>query len=291
METQPTSKFGRGFAHRKDTINGIAIHSVTGGDGPAVMLLHGWPQTSWEWRRIMPSLAERFTVIAPDLRGFGDSAKPPPEHGYDVASVCADLIGLLDRLQISSVRLIGHDLGGLVAYAMSRLHPKRVERLALADAPLPVYGLEVPGWSAIEKRLWHLQFHKVPYLPEALITGRERVYLSWHFAQSIQNVPAISAADIDEYVRCYAAPGGLSAGFAFSRSAERSAQQVKDTSRDKLKIPLLFFGGETSLGNAFEKYLGQIAEDAKLFVVPRSGHWMPEENPTFLLEKLTPFLA
>lgn len=141
------------FRHRKDVVNGIALHSVVGGEGPAVLLLHGWPQTWWEWRHVMPKLAEHFTVITADLRGFGDSERPAPERGYDAATLCADLVGLFEALGVSSASVVGHDLGGLVAYALQRLHPSRVDRLALADAPLPLLGLNVPAWNQIEKRL------------------------------------------------------------------------------------------------------------------------------------------
>ena len=236
-----------GFRHRKDAVNGIALHSVVRGEGPVVLLLHGWPQTWWEWRHVMPSLAEHRMVVAVDLRGFGDSERPAPERGYDAATLCADLVGLLDVLGASSASVVGHDLGGLVAYALARLHPERVDRLALADAPLPLLGPDIPAWSQIEKRLWHQRFHRVPYLPEQLIAGRERLYLSWHFAQTIQNVGAITARDLDEYVRCYSVAGGLSASFAFGRAIDISAEQVRAASRDKMSIPLLFFGGAKSL--------------------------------------------
>ena len=157
--------------------------------------------------------------------------------------MCADLIGLLDTLEIPSASVVGHDLGGLVAYAMGRLHPERVSHLAPLDAPLPLLGLEVPAWSQIEKRLWHQRFHRVPFLKEALIGGRERLYLSWHYAQTIQNVGAISAEDIDEYVRCYTQAGGLAASFAFGRAIDMSAEQVRAASQEKMAISLLFFGG------------------------------------------------
>jgi pimeloyl-ACP methyl ester carboxylesterase len=279
------------FRHRKDAVNGISLHSVVDGEGPAILLLHGWPQTWWEWRHMLPRLSEQHSTIAVDLRGFGDSSKPPPEAGYDVGTLCTDLCELLDAQGHVTATVIGHDLGGLVAYAMARLHPERVERLVLLDAPLPIYGLEVPAWAEIEKQLWHQRFHKVPWLPEALISGRERLYLSWHFAQGIQNPAAITERDIDEYVRAYSQPGGLASGFAFSRATETSAKQVTAVAREKMKIPLLFFGGATTLANAFEPHLGQVAESYRVEVVPESGHWMPEENPEFLLTKLRPFLA
>ncbi len=237
----------------------------------------------------MPALAENFTVFALDLRGFGDSEKVPPESGYDAANLCADLLALLDRLDLRSVNLVGHDLGGLVAYAFTRFHSDRVERLALADTPLPLYDLEVPEWSEIEKRLWHQRFHQVPYLPEALITGRERLYLSWFFS-SAYDPTAIGPEDIDEYVRTYASPGGLSSGFAFSRAIDRSAAQVKAAAHGKMTTPLLFLGSEMTLQDVFDEPLKQIAANVKTVVVPRSGHWMPEENPDFFTEQLLSFL-
>jgi pimeloyl-ACP methyl ester carboxylesterase len=274
------------FRHRKDKVNGISLHSVVGGAGPAVLFLHGWPQTWWEWRRVMPALIERYTVIAVDLRGFGDSERPAPERGYDAATMCADLVGLLDTLDVPSVNMVGHDLGGLIAYALARLHPSRVDRLALLDTPLPLLGLNVPAWTMIEQRLWHQRFHRVPFLPEALIGGRERLYLSWHFAQTIQNVGAITSEDLDEYVRCYSQAGGLAASFAFGRAIEISTEQIRAAAIDKMSIPLLFFGGAKSLAGAFKDHLEQIAPDSRLLVVPDSGHWMPEENPSFVIREL-----
>lgn len=280
------------WRHRSDVVNGIALHSVTAGSGPAVLLLHGWPETWWEWRHLIGPLARHFHVVATDLRGFGDSAKPPPEAGYDVATVCADLAGLLDALDLPSAYVCGHDLGGLVGYALARLHPARVARLVLADAPLPLYDLEVPAWAAIEKQLWHQRFHRVPYLPEALIAGREHLYLSWHFAQSLRNIAAIRVEDVDEYVRCYSMAGGLGGGFAFSRAVETSARQVRAAAAGgPLEMPLLFLGGAGSLGDVFKPYLGQIARQARTVVVPDCGHWIPEENPQFVLEELLAFYA
>jgi pimeloyl-ACP methyl ester carboxylesterase len=200
-----------------------------------------------------------------------------------------DLVGLLDALDVPSVKVVGHDLGGLVAYALARLHPGRVDRLALLDAPLPLLGLEVPAWRVIEQRLWHQRFHRVPFLPEALIAGRERLYLSWHFGQTIQNIGAITSEDLDEYVRCYSQAGGLAASFAFGRAIETSAEQVRTASGAKMSIPLLFFGGAKSLAGAFKDHLGLIAADSRLLVVPDSGHWMPEENPSFVIKELQAF--
>ena len=233
-----------GLRHQSIPTHGVRLHAVSAGD-PAmqtVVLLHGWPQTWWEWRHVMPALSQRFHVVALDLRGFGDSDRPAPESGYDVATLAADIAGVLDHLAVARAHVVGHDLGGHVAYAVARLHPQRVDKLALADTPLPLYGLEVPGWAQVEKRLWHQQFHRVPYLPEALIAGRERLYLSWFFSMHAWNRSAIGPADVDEYVRAYSAPGGLSAGFAFSRTTERSAEQVKAASTGPLSRAVALHG-------------------------------------------------
>ncbi|CAL1238953.1 alpha/beta fold hydrolase [Candidatus Methylocalor cossyra] len=196
MDSKHIADFGTPFSHHMARVNGVRLHYVTGGKGPPVVLLHGWPQTWWEWRRIMPTLAEQFTVIALDLRGFGDSEKP--ESGYDVATLGADLVALLDHLWLGAARLAGHDLGGWVAYAFARLHTDRVERLALADTPLPLFGVDAPMWPEIEKRLWHLRFFQVPHLAEALIGGRERLFLDWFFRQSAYDPSTIGPADLDE---------------------------------------------------------------------------------------------
>ena len=277
------------LSHATAKVNGVRLHYARGGKGPVLLLLHGWPQTWWEWRHVIPLLVDRFSIVAVDLRGFGDSERPPPEAGYDVATVCADLVGLMDHLDMKRGFVAGHDLGGLVAYALARLHPSRIDAVALLDAPLPLYGLEVPFWAEIEKQLWHQRFHRVPYLPEALVAGKERLYLSWHFSSAFDPT-AIGPQDIDEYVRCYSKPGGLAASFAFSRAAEKSAEQVKSAAREKMKIPLLFLGGELTLQDKFGPFLNQIAENAQAMTVPGSGHWMPEENPAFVAERLRSFL-
>ena len=278
------------FSHHKVLANSIKLHYVTGGRGPAVLLLHGWPQTWWEWRWIMPSLAEQFTVVALDLRGFGDSEKPM--GGYDAANLCADVGALLDHLGLDRVHLVGHDLGGLVAYAFTRLYSKRVEKLAIADAPLPLFGLDVPMWPQIEKQLWHLNFFHVPDLPEALIGGREQMFLTWFFKNGAYDTSAITAADIEEYTRAYTAPGALRSGFAFNRARELSAAEVKAAAQTKMTTPLLFLGNElTRLGDLFAEPLKEIATNFHIATVPRSGHWMPEENPSFVTQQLLSFFA
>lgn len=282
-----------GFEHGHVIANDVRLHFVRGGTGAPLLLLHGWPQTWWEWRHMMPALTERFSIVALDLRGFGDSERPPAEVRYaevryDVATLCADIAALLDRLGFDTIRLVGHDLGGLVSYAFARLHGQRVEKLALADAPLPLYGLEVPGWDAVEKQLWYQRFHRVPYLPEAPIAGRERVYLSWHFSSAC-NPAAITPDDIDEYVRCIrrsAAFGRLhlrSRGRSLGRTGQGGGIRPDDN-------PAALLRRAASMGGLFAESLGRIATDAQLCVVPDSGHWMPEENPRFMAERLLAFL-
>jgi pimeloyl-ACP methyl ester carboxylesterase len=237
----------------------------------------------------MPLLAARHAVTALDLRGFGDSEKPL--SGYDVATLCADLDALLRQLNVRAVRLVGHDIGGLVAYAFARLHPDRVERLALADAPLPLLGVQAAFWPLVERQLWHQAFFRVPDIPEALIAGRERMFLGWFLTHNAYDPSVFGPADIDEYVRCYSAPGALRASFGFGRARDQSLEQVQRASAAKLKMPILMLGGETTLRDTLVDPLRQVAEDVRGAVVPRSGHWMPEENPAFVAEQLLAFFG
>jgi pimeloyl-ACP methyl ester carboxylesterase len=178
-----------------------------------VVLLHGWPSTWYEWRHVMPLLAARFRVIAPDLRGLGDSSRPAA--GYDKKTVAADLWQLLSgTLGLSRWHLVGHDWGGPVAFALAAAHPEAIRTLTIVDVTLPGIG---PDISQGGKR-WHHAFHMTPDLPEALVQGRERAYLSWFYESFSWQRGVFGAADIDEYLRTYTQPGALRAGFAFYRN-------------------------------------------------------------------------
>lgn len=203
--------------HRKTRVNGLRLHHVQAGQGDPVVLLHGWPQTWYEWRHVMADLSQDYRPIAVDLPGFG--ASDIPHRPHEAVAMIDDLVGLLDTLESDTIDLVGHDLGALVAFALARLHPYRVRTLTLVDAPLPVLGVEHPAWAQMQQALWHQNFHNVPDIPEALISGREHMYLSWFFANHSSDPTAIDARDIEEYVRSYAAPGRLRASFASAAHA------------------------------------------------------------------------
>ncbi|WP_193196829.1 alpha/beta fold hydrolase [Nostoc sp. MG11] len=172
--TSTSEKFDQSFTHHTIQVNGVRLHYVVGGKGDLVVLLHGYAQTWYEWRKIMPALAEHYTVIAPDLRGAGDSDKPLT--GYDKRSLANDIYQLVKQLGFQQVYLVGHDIGLMVAYAYAAAHPDDVKRLVVIDAPIP--GVE--PWEEVitSPMVWHFAFHAVPNLPEALVAGRERTYLS-----------------------------------------------------------------------------------------------------------------
>jgi pimeloyl-ACP methyl ester carboxylesterase len=198
------------FSHNMASVNGIKLHYVIGGHGPPVVLLHGWPETWYAWHTIMPALAKNYTVIAPDLRGLGDSSKPAT--GYDGKTAAEDIHQLVTKLGYKTILLVGHDIGTQVAYSYAAAHPTEVKKLAVMELTIP--GFAPPGRPSI----WWGIFHQVPDVPEALVQGKEMMYLSWFYRGLTYNPAAITQADINEYVSHYSAPGGLRAGFEYYRA-------------------------------------------------------------------------
>jgi pimeloyl-ACP methyl ester carboxylesterase len=275
--------------HHTADLSAVRLHYLVAGDGPALVLLHGWPQSSHEWRHLIPSLATHYRVIAPDLRGLGDSGRP--QGGYDKTTVAADVAELLTgTLGIRQVAVVGHDWGGAVAYALAANHRSLVTRLAILDMLLP--GIELPGLGANAlSAYWHFGFHGVRDLPELLIAGRERAYINWFFTQFAYNPRAIAEADVDEYARCLAQPGALRAGFEYYRAVAQDAADFAVAAREPLTCPVLALGGERSIGAAVKLCMQQVARDVRGGVMPRAGHWLAEEQPQALLDALSDFLA
>jgi pimeloyl-ACP methyl ester carboxylesterase len=279
--------------HHFADLGEVLMHYVTAGQGPPVVLLHGWPQTWWEWRHVIPALAETYTVIAPDLRGLGDSSRPL--GGYDKRTIANDIWLLVaERLGHRSFFLVGHDWGGPTAFALAAAHPQAVGRLVILDVVIPGAG----GDFSEGGQRWHHQFHMTPDLPEALTRGRERTYLSWFYRTFAYRPDAITAADLDEYVRTYSQPGAMRAGFAYYRAL---LQDVADNravlAHDKLAMPVLALGGAVSYphgrgrSSAPEQSLRQVALDVRGAVVPDCGHFIPEEAPDVLIKHLLDFFA
>ena len=271
------------FSHHMATVNGIQMHYVIGGQGEPIVLLHGWPQTWYEWRHIMPSLAKNYTVIAPDLRGLGDSSKPVT--GYDGKTTAEDIYQLVSQLGFKKIFLVGHDFGVQVAYSYAAARPNEVSRLVILDVPIPGIG---PGENITG--LWWAQFHMVRDIPEMLVDGHEREYLTGFYRRTC-NPAAITQEDIDEYVSHYSAPGGMRAGFEYYRALLDDVKQNVESSKIKLPMPVLALGGECSFGTAALESLRLLATDVRGGLVPDSGHWIAEEQPQFLVDQLFNFFG
>jgi len=276
--------------HHQADLGDVRLHYVTAGTGFPVVLLHGWPQSWFEWRHIIPGLQERFRVIAPDLRGLGDSSRPA--DGYDKKTVAHDVWRLVTEvLGVSRFHLVGHDWGGPTAYALAAAHPDAVRTLTILDVTIP--GDSSPNISQGGRR-WHHALHQTPDLPEALITGREDIYLGWFYRNYGARPDAISDADIAEYLRIYRQPGALRAGFAYYRAIPRDiVDNAATAAAFKLPMPVLALGGDRSWGRGMEvvESLRRVAVDVRGGVIENCGHWIPEEQPADLLRRLLAVLA
>lgn len=274
--------------HHHADLGDVRLHYVTAGTGFPVVLLHGWPQSWYEWRKIMPDLASRYRVIAPDLRGLGDSSRPT--DGYDKKTVANDIWRLVhDVLGVDRFFLVGHDWGGPTAYALAAAHPDAVRKLVILDVTIPGDGS--PNISQGGRR-WHHAFHQTPDLPEALVAGREDIYFGWFYRNYGARPDALSDADIAEYLRVYRQPGTLRSGFSYYRAIPRDIADNSATSAAfKLPMPVLALGGDRSWGRGLEvvESLRRLAVDVRGGVVENCGHWMPEEQPRELTQRLLAF--
>lgn len=277
------------ITHHVAELSDVRLHYVTAGDGPPVVLLHGWPQTWYEWRHVIPALAEHHRVIAPDLRGLGDSSRP--EGGYDKKTVAGDIWELVDsELGQTRFQLVGHDWGGPTAYALAAAHPEMVAGLVIIDVVIPGDG----GDFSQGGRRWHHQFHMTPDLPEALILGREEIYLRWFYHTFGHRPDAISENDIAEYLRTYAQPGAMRAGFEYYRALPRdAADNAEIVARFKLPMPVLAIGGGGGRGRGAEpeQSLRRVATNVRGAIIEACGHWVPEEQPERLARLLLAFFA
>ena len=280
------------FSHHMASVNGIQMHYVIGGQGDPLVLLHGFPQSWYEWRHIMPALAKNYTVIAPDLRGFGDSSKPVT--GYDGNTTAEDIYQLTSQLGFNQILLVAHDVGSQTAYSYAAAHPNNVSKLVIMDFPFP--GFLPPEFG--ENGPWWFAFYQVPDLPEALLEGKEREYISWFMKGLAYNPSAITEEDIDVFVSHVSAPGGMRAAFEHFRAFPLDAEQNKESAKDKITMPVLVLGGDIypALGGDFPGNFAlsstqALAENVTGVTVPLSGHWIPEEQPEFVIEQLTTFFS
>jgi len=263
----------RGVNPRDAKIDNVQLHFLTAGHGPVVILLHGFAETSRMWQPIIPLLAEKFTVIAPDLPGIGDSSIP---EKIDMLSAARQIHELVRSLKIEKARVVGHDIGLMVAYAYAAQFPNETEKLAVMDAFLP----GVPGWQAIYNapHIWHLRFNGE--YPEALVKGRERIYFEYFWNVFAANkTRSIPEADRKAYTEAYSKPGRMRAAWAYFASWPQLSKDFSQLSQTKLTMPVLSIGGEKSLGNELAAQMKLVADNVTVVVLPNTGHWILEERP------------
>lgn len=278
-------EFPGSFEIRQIASNGATIHVRTGGDGPAVLLLHGYGETGDMWAPMAIDLARDHRVVVPDLRGMGLSGKPA--GGFDKKTQGVDMAGVLDDLKIERVDLVTHDIGNMVGYAFAAQFPERVRRFALIDAPLPGVG----PWEEILKNplLWHFRFGGPDM--ERLVAGRERIYLD-RFWNEFSAAPArFSEAAREHYASLYALPGAMHSGFLqFAAFDQDALDNQAFLAKGKLSMPVLAIGGEKSFGKAMADVMRFAATDVREGVIPESGHWIMEENPAATIAMVREFL-
>jgi pimeloyl-ACP methyl ester carboxylesterase len=278
--------------HAFETIDGLRLHYVTAGpeDAEPLVLLAGYPESWFAWRKVMPILAGRYRVIAIDLPGQGDSDKPI--DGYDTGTVARRVHDLTARLGLTHYNLAAHDIGAWVALPYALMYPNEVSRLGLLDAGIP--GVTLPDMLPTAPnrawRTWHFAFHTVPDLPEALIAGRERVYLDWFLRRKTASPLSFSDADLDEYVRIFTMPGALRAGLAFYRAVSVSAEQNRAlVGNRKLTMPVLAISADQGSIPDMSGPLRPFADDLRGETVSSSGHFIPEEQPEAVARLLGEF--
>ena len=271
-------------------LDGVTLHYLTAGAGEPIVLVHGIPQSSHEWRRIMPRLAERYRVIAPDLRGLGDSSRPAA--GYDKKTLAGDLWKLMHgHLGVDQFFLAGHDWGGPVAFSLAAQRPASVRRLAILDVVIPGDGADFSQGG----RRWHHALFRTLDLPEALCHGREELVLGWLFDHYGHRPNSIPVEDQREYFRTYTQFGAFRAMLAFYRALPVDAEDNRAilAQNGKLKMPVLALGGDKSFGRGLEclQSLQRVAQDVRGGVVKDCGHWIVDEQPGVLLDELLTFFG
>ena len=278
------------FTSRYVDTGDLRQHVVTGGNGPPLLLLHGWPQTWYAWRLVMPALAREFTVIAPDQRGCGLSGRP--QDGYDTGTLAADLAALMDAFGHERFAVAGHDTGMWIGYALAADYPDRVARLAVAETPLPGVSPSPPLLASahLNNALWHFAFNRLAEVNDQLVTGREEIYFGWQFAtKAARPLPGYA---VRHYIDTLAAsPEALHASFAIYRSLNATIAQNQQRTTRRLAMPVLGIGGGHSLAGQVADTMKLVADDVQTLVIPGCGHHPAEETPEETLAALTAFLA
>ena len=286
----PPVRFAQGHTAE---VNGIRVHHLRSGQGPPVLLLHGWPQTSHMWRHVVPLLAEQRTVIAPDLRGYGRTDAPP--GGYDKRTMAGDLRALAHELGFARVALVGHDRGARVAHRWALDHPDEVERVAFLDI-VPTREVVRRFDAALAGGFWHWLFHLQPDLPELLVADRVAPYLEWFFERWAWRRSALDPEAVGEYVRCFSRPGRMRAGFDDYRATlthDLPADEESFAAGRRLEMPVLVLWGAHGLvgGLPVAEIWTEYANDVRAEAIADCGHFLAEEQPAAVADRLAAFLA
>jgi pimeloyl-ACP methyl ester carboxylesterase len=279
------------FTSRYVDTGQLRLHAVTGGEGPPLLLVHGWPQTWYQFRLVMPTLARDFQVVAVDQRGIGLSDKP--EDGYDTGTLAGDLVALMDILGHQRFALVGFDTGMLISYALAADHPDRVERLVVGEAPLPGISPPTPlilPPQAVD-RLWHIPFNQLAETNEQLVRGREDIFIGAEYTASA-GTNKLPANAVGYYIdRLASDPEALHGSFQLYRAFPATAAQNEQRKTRRLPMPVLAIGGAESSGAMVADTMQLVADDVQRLVIPGCGHWLAEQAPEELLAALTAFLA
>jgi pimeloyl-ACP methyl ester carboxylesterase len=282
--------FTKTFTSRYIDTGEVRLHAVIGGDGPPLLLVHGWPQNWYAWRLLMPALARDFEVIAVDQRGIGLSDKP--QDGYDTGTLAGDLVALMDVLGHQRFALVGHDTGMPIGYALAADHPERLDRLAVAEAVIPGVTPSPPllGSARVNNRLWHIPFNRVDDVNEQLVRGREDIYFGWQFAtKAAKKLPDYA---VRYYIHTLASHrDALRGSFEWYRALDTTIAQNERRKTRRLTLPVLAIGGAESGGEGIANTMKLAARDVQSLVIPGCGHWVAEEAPEEMLAALTAFLA
>lgn len=277
--------FPANFTTRDIPSNGTTLHVRTGGTGPAVVLLHGFGDTGDMWAPVAANLVRDHTVIVPDLRGFGLSARPA--SGYDKMTQAADIAGMLDALQVSRADMVAHDIGNMVAFAFAARYPNRLSRLVLMDAPIPGVG----PWEELAHapQAWHFYFYGPD--EERLVAGRERIYLDRFYDELSANPAKIDEATREHYAKLYAQPGAMHAAFS---QFQAFPQDAKDNQavlvNGKLTTPVLAIGGSGSYGKVMATVARAAFSNVESESIPDAGHWLMEEQPQAVVHAIRAYL-
>ena len=266
-------------------VEGLKLHYLTAGSGPAVILLHGYAETSRMWRPLIPRLAGKFTIIAPDLPGIGDSAIP--KDGLDMKTAAIRIHALAKSLGVSRARVVGHDIGLMVAYAYAAQFPDEVAKLVVMDAFLP----GVSGWELAynSPNLWHFRFNGPT--PEALVKGRENIYFAYFWNDlAADKTHSLPTADREAYVTAYSRPGRMHAGWAYFAAWPDTAKDFARMAQTKLTMPVLSIAGEKASAAILGPQMKLVATNVKVVEFKNTGHWLMEERPKETMDALANFL-